>query len=111
MSIVNPEVKVRFEHKSKAPVAIDVVDASLDKSCSDDNHDTDADEEVKELQKRLQKLQIHENNTHECVMVADLRCQLQEKEKSIIALEESIHLVGTSRAIYGCETRKYEIRD
>ena len=44
VSIVNPEVKVRFEHKSKAPVA---VDANLNESCSDDDRDTDdVDEEV-----------------------------------------------------------------
>ena len=107
--IVNPEVKVRFEHKCKAPVA---VDANLNESCSDDDRDTDdVDEEVEELQKRLQKLQIPENNARKRVMVADLRRQLEEKEKSIVALEESIHLVGPSRAINGREIREREIRD
>ena len=44
-------------------------------------------------------------------MVADLRRQLEEKEKAIFALEESIHLVGPGRAIDGRETREREILD
>ena len=52
---MNLEVKVRLEHKSKAPVAADVVGANLglNENCSDDDHDTDVDKEVEELQKRL----------------------------------------------------------
>ena len=44
-------------------------------------------------------------------MVADVRRQLEEKVKSIVALEESIHLVGPSRAIDGREIREREIPD
>ena len=100
MSTVNPEIKVRLK-KSKVPVALDVVGANLglNENCSDDDHDTDVNEEVEELQKRLEKLQIRENNARKRVMVADLRRQLEEKENTIFAFEESIHLVGPSRAI------------
>ena len=44
-------------------------------------------------------------------MVADLRRQLEEKEKAIFTLEENIHLLGPSRAIDGRETREREILD
>ena len=44
-------------------------------------------------------------------MVADLRRQLEEKEKFIVALEESIHLVVPSRTIDGREIHEREIRD
>ena len=43
-------------------------------------------------------------------MVADLQRQLEEKDKPIVALEDSIHLVGPS-AIDGHEIREHEICD
>ena len=110
---MNLEVKVRLEHKSKAPVSVDVVGASLglNENCSDDDHNTDVGKEVEELQKRLKKLQIRENNARKRVMVTDLRRQLEEKEKTIFTLEESIHFVCPSRTIDGRETRERGILD